>query len=140
MSRVGTNVEVVRSVFERFSEGRIDLIHELLTEDFEWTFYGPEELPWAGTYIGGEGVDRFFEIVGGLIEVEEFEAREFIDAGETVVVLGTSTARVLATGARYTTNWSNTFTLRDGRICRLLDLYETGTVLLTLLPERTASR
>jgi ketosteroid isomerase-like protein len=46
--------------------------------------------------------------------------------------LGISRARVLATGARYQTTWANVFSFRDGRICRLLDLYETASVVAAL--------
>ena len=130
-----SNVDVVRLVYSRFAANEMARIPELLTDDFEWIYYGPDELPWAGTYVGRAGVDRFFRIVDNLIEIEHFEPREFIDAGERVVVLGGSRARVLATGARYQTEWANIFTLRDGRICRLLDLYETASVVRALRTE-----
>ncbi|MFC6879171.1 MULTISPECIES: nuclear transport factor 2 family protein [Actinomadura] len=127
-----TNVGIVRRVYELFGGGDVTAIHELLSEDFHWDYFGPPELPWAGTYVGRQGVDRFFEIVGGLIEVEEFEALQYTAEGDRVVAFGTSSARVLASGARYTTHWVNIFTLAGGRITRLLDVYDTGTVLAAL--------
>jgi ketosteroid isomerase-like protein len=135
-----SNVDVVRRVYEHFAAGEIQEIHALLAEDFEWTYYGPDELPWAGTYVGREGVDRFFRIVNDLIEIEHFEPREFIPAGDRVIVLGSSHARVLATGARYETEWANIFTVLDGRICRLLDLYETASVVRALQEHRVMER
>lgn len=135
-----SNVKVVQRVYDLFSAGKLNEIPELLTDNFEWTFYGPEQLPWSGTYIGRSGVEKFFEIVGELIEVEHFDTSEYIDAGDWVVVRGTSQARILATEVRYTTNWVNIFTLRDGRICRLHDLYETASVVLALQAGRSPEK
>jgi ketosteroid isomerase-like protein len=126
------SVETVRHVYDLFSAGKLEEIPDLATEDFTWEYCGPPELPWAGTYVGRSGIERFFGIVQDLIEVEHFEPTEFIHGGERVVALGISRARVLATGARYQTTWANVFSFRDGRICRLLDLYETASVVAAL--------
>jgi len=92
------NVETVRRVYDLFSTGDLEEIPDLATEDFTWEYCGPPELPWAGTYVGRSGIDRFFGIVQDLIEVEHLEPTEFINGGERVVALGISRARVLATG------------------------------------------
>jgi uncharacterized protein len=126
------NVEIVRRLFDQFASNRIDEMRAAFADDFEWTYHGPEEVPWAGTYRGPGALDRFLAIVRGVIELDRFAAREFIGCGDRVVVLGTSGARVLASGARYDTHWVNVFTLRDGRVTRLIDLYETASIVEAL--------
>lgn len=127
------NVTVVRDFFRLFSEGKLDAIKErLITDDFEWIYHGPRSLPWAGVYRGAEGFDRFFETVHGLIEVQELDAYEYLDAGSSVVVLGVSRTRVLANEANYEANWMNVFRMRDGRIAQYLDLYDTASVVEAL--------
>lgn len=135
------NIDVVRRIYDLFADGDENGMRSLLADDFEWDFYGPSSIPWAGKYRGVEGFDQFFARVREVVEVEHFEPREFIGADDRVVVLGISRSRVLASGARYEAQWANVFTLRDGRITRLIDLYETASVVRALeAPTRDASQ
>lgn len=126
------NVAIVRGLFDLFGSNRIDEMRAAFADDFEWTYHGPAEVPWAGTYRGPGALDRFLAIVRGVIELDRFEATEFLGCGDRVVVLGTSGARVIASGAHYDTPWVNVFTLRDGRVTRLIDLYETASIVKAL--------
>ncbi|MFJ9469362.1 nuclear transport factor 2 family protein [Streptomyces caniferus] len=126
------NVEVIRRFFRLFDEGRLEDIEALLSPDFEWIYHGPTSLPWAGTYRGVEGFREFFTLVRGLIEVQECEAYDYLDAGDRVVVLGVSRTRILANDARYEAQWMNVFTVHDGLITRYLDLYDTASVVAAL--------
>ncbi|MGZ9934654.1 nuclear transport factor 2 family protein [Streptomyces sp. NC-S4] len=126
------NVEVIRTFFRLFDEGRLADIEPLLAPDFEWVYHGPASLPWAGVYRGVEGFRAFFAIVRELIRVQECEAHEYLDAGDRVVVLGVSRTHVLANGARYEAQWMNVFTVRDGLISRYLDLFDTASVVEAL--------
>ncbi|MBT2508658.1 nuclear transport factor 2 family protein [Streptomyces sp. ISL-98] len=126
------NVDVVRRFFQLFEEGRLEDIESLLSEDFEWIYHGPKSLPWAGTYRGVTGFREFFTVVRGLIEVQECDAYDYLDAGDRVVVLGVSRTRILANDARYEAQWMNVFTVHDGLITRYLDLYDTASVVEAL--------
>ncbi|OKK16051.1 hypothetical protein AMK16_25310 [Streptomyces sp. CB00455] len=130
------NVEVVRRFFQLFEEGRLADIEPLLAPDFEWVYYGPRSLPWAGTYSGVTGFREFFAIVRELIQVQECQAYDYLDAGDRVVVLGFSRTRVLANDARYEAPWMNVFTVRDGLISRYLDLFDTASVVEALTRPR----
>src|SRR6188474_163445 len=81
-----TNVEVVRRIYDLFAAGDQDGMRALLADDFEWEYYGPQSIPWAGKYRGVAGFDQFFANVRGVVEIEHFEPREFIGADERVVV------------------------------------------------------
>ncbi|MEV7510398.1 nuclear transport factor 2 family protein [Streptomyces sp. NPDC091201] len=126
------DVDLIRTFFRLFDEGRLTDIEALLAPDFEWTYHGPASLPWAGVYRGVEGFRAFFGIVRDLIRVQECEAQEYLDAGDRVVVLGVSRTLVLANGARYEAPWINVFTVRDGLISRYLDLFDTASVVEAL--------
>jgi ketosteroid isomerase-like protein len=127
-----SNIAVVRHIYDLFAAGDRDGMRALLAEDFEWDYFGPSSIPWAGKYRGVAGFDRFFANVAGVIEPIAFEPREFIDAGERVVVLGISRARAVASGACYEARWANVFWLEGGRIKRLFDLYDTASVMTAL--------
>lgn len=122
------NLEVVKEVYRLFAAGRRDDLTGLVSDDFEWHYVGPAEIPWAGRYRGPAGVSAFFERVGAALELEEFEVQEFIAAGDRVVAVGVSSGRLRATRGRYRSPWVNVFTVREGRITRLLDLYDTAAI------------
>lgn len=126
------NVAVVRRFFDLFDEDRLEEMKDLLADDFHWIYHGPKSLPWAGEYRGPTGFDQFFAIVHDLIDVEECQAYEYLDAGDDVVVLGYSRTRILANNARYEAQWMNIFRLRDGRIAQYLDLFDTASVVEAL--------
>jgi ketosteroid isomerase-like protein len=127
-----TNLGIVKRVFDLFSNGELDQILDHIAADFEWTYYGSPEIEWAGRYLGHSGVREFFGIVSRCLTIEHFETTEFIDAGHKIVVRGVSHARLLSNDARYKAHWINIFTLGDGKIRALEDLYDTGSVLLAL--------
>ena len=85
---ISTNAGVVQETYEAVGRGDIPTLLDLLTDDVEWTFQGPYSIPFAGTRRGREGVAEFFSLVGENIEFQDFEPREFIAQGDTVVVLG----------------------------------------------------
>jgi ketosteroid isomerase-like protein len=49
---------------------------------------------------------------------DQFEPREFIAQGETVVCIGYYKARVPKTGGEMSSTWVMVFTVRNGRIAR----------------------
>jgi ketosteroid isomerase-like protein len=113
-----TNLDVVQQAYAAFGQGDIPALLEFLTDDVEWTMQGPSVIPWSGTRHGREGVAEFFSLVGETIEFEQFEPREFLAQGDTVVVLGYERSRVKATGRTFEQEWAHVYTLRNGKIAK----------------------
>src|SRR5918998_5266448 len=111
-----TNLDVVRRFYGAFGRGDIPAALDLLADDVEWTFRAPSVIPFAGTRRGREGVAEFFSLVGETLEFQQFEPREFVGQGDTVVVLGYERSLVKATGHRFEQEWAHVYTLRDGKI------------------------
>ena len=82
----------------RHSARSIPALLDLLTDDVEWTLQGPSVIPFAGTRHGHEGVAEFFSVLGETLEFEQFEPREFVAQGDTVVVVGIERSVSKATG------------------------------------------
>jgi ketosteroid isomerase-like protein len=122
---VRTNVEVVQETYEAVGRGDISALLDLLTDDVEWTFQGPSVIPFAGTRRGREGVAEFFSLVGGNLEFERFEPREFVAQGDTVVVLGFERSLVKPTGRTFEQEWAHVYKLRDGKVAEFLALEDT---------------
>ena len=123
---VRMNVAVVQETYEAAGHGDIPALLDLLADDVEWTFQGPSEIPFAGTRRGREGAAEFFSLVGGNIEFERFEPREFVAQGDTVVVLGFERSLIKPTGRTFEQEWAHVYKLRDGKVAEFLALEDTA--------------
>ena len=83
-----TNTDVVQQGYEALGRGDIPAILDLLTDEVEWIEQGPSVIPFAGTRHGHEGVAEYFSLLDENLEFEQFEPREFVAQGDTVVVVG----------------------------------------------------
>ena len=117
---------VVRQAYEAFGRGDISGVLDLLTDDVVWTLQGPSTIPFAGTHRGREGIAEFFSLVGEALEFEQFEPREFVAQGDTVVVLGYERSIAKATGRRFEQEWAHVYTLRNGKIATGLLFEDTA--------------
>jgi uncharacterized protein len=93
-----TNTDVVQQGYEALGRGDIPAILDLLTDDVEWIHQGPSVIPFAGTRHGHEGVAQYFSLLDENLEFEQFEPREFVAQGDTVVVVGFERSVSKATG------------------------------------------
>lgn len=114
-----TNVDVVQQVYAAFGRGDIPALLDLLTDDVEWTLQGPSVIPWAGTRHGRDKVaTEFFSVLGETLKFEQFEPREFVAQGDTVVVLGYERCIVKPTNRTFEQEWAHVYTLRNGKIAK----------------------
>ncbi len=115
---VRQNVAVVRRTYAAVGRGDIPAVLDVLTDDVEWTLQGPSVLPFAGPRHGRAAVGEFFSAVGETLEFQQFEPREFVAQGDTVVVLGYERNRIKITGRTFEQEWAHVYTLRDGKIAK----------------------
>jgi ketosteroid isomerase-like protein len=110
------NVDVVRQVYGAFGRGDLEGILGLLDPEVTWRTPGPSDLPTAGMRRGVNAVREFFGTLLSTFDITNFEPREFLAQGDTVVVLGTSVERVKATGNAIDFRWVHIFMIRNGRV------------------------
>jgi uncharacterized protein len=121
------NVEAVRAVYERWSEGDLRASIELL--DPQVVLVLRPEFPDAGTYTGIEAVEAYTR---GLLEPWThftIEAEEIIAAGDSVLAgvrqSGVGSSSGIPTELRYFMLW----TFRGGRVIRLESIRERAEAL-----------
>ena len=68
----------------------------------------------------------FFSLVGETLEFLQFEPREFVAQGDTVVVLGFERNLIKPTGRTFEQEWAHVYTLKDGKIVRFQALEDTA--------------
>jgi uncharacterized protein len=129
-----TNAEVVQRGYEAFGRGDIPALLDLLTDDVEWTLQGPSVIPFAGTRHGHEGVAEFFDVLGETLDFEQFEPREYVAQGDTVVVVGFERSLSRATGRTIEQEWAHVNTLRDGKIAKFRAFEDTGAYVAAFEP------
>ena len=110
------NLDVVRKGYEAFGRGDIPGLLSLLDAQISWVTPGPADLPTAGTRLGHQAVQEFFQTLSNICDILRFEPKDFIAQGERVVVLGDDTTRVKATGKSLEFRWAHAFTVRGGKI------------------------
>ncbi len=123
------NLELVKRGYELFAKGDIPGLLEMQADDVVWeigTGAGEGIVPHLGTYRGRDGVGKFFQIYGGAVEVQEFEAREFLADGDKVVVLGHAKEKAKPTGKTYEFDWTMVFTVRDGKTTAMRSFSDTA--------------
>ena len=119
-----TNLSAVKAVYEGFATGNIPAVLSSLSPDIDWT--EAEGFPYAGTYHGPRGVlEGVFMRLG--TEWEGFAAvpDEFIDAGDTVVVLGKYSGKYKNTGKSFQANFAHVWKMQDGKATRFAQYVDT---------------
>ena len=109
------NLDVVRGLYAAFGLGDLDGILAPLDPRVSWRTPGAPDLPTAGLRQGVPAVREFFGLLLNTFDIVDFQPRDFLAAGEKVVVLGTS--REGPKGGRLVDfRWVHVFTFENGKI------------------------
>ena len=133
------NIELVRRGYEAFGRGDITELLTLFDENIVWSSPGPSEVPTAGTRRGKQEVAQFFQAVDSLFEMQRFEPEAFIADGDRVVVLGSETARVKATGKVLEQTWAHAFTVKDEKVVAFQEYIDHSAVVAELRATQVTS-
>ena len=117
------NLEIVKRGFDAFNENGVDGILPFVHTDFEATT-PPELASEPDTYRGHEGVHRWFDSFYEVMDEIRWEPREFIEAGDRIVVDFTLKARGKSTGLEFGQHAFMVWELRDGKAIGL-ELFPT---------------
>ena len=122
-------VDVVREAYACFERRDIPALLQLVDDNVDWQAPGPtQEMSWAGGYHGRDQVRQFFDSLERSLDFLEFSPDQFVQQGDTVVVLGHERDRVKATGKTYEVAWAHCFEVKDGKIARFHDYQDTAAI------------
>jgi ketosteroid isomerase-like protein len=110
------NLDVVRGLYAAFGRGDFEAIVEVLDPQVSWRTPGAPDLPTAGLRQGIPAVREFFGLLMNTLDIAEFQPEDFLAAGNTVVVLGTSREGPKGNGRLVNFRWVHVFKFRNGRI------------------------
>lgn len=120
-----TALEVVQQAYRAYGRGDVPAVLELVAEQVDWRFTGARRLPYTGAFKTRPEVARWFAALAEADDVQLFEPREFIDAGDQITVLGWERAAARPGGTIFETEWVQVFTVLGGKIVRFWGMYDT---------------
>ena len=80
--------DALRERYERFSAGDLKGALDFWTDDFVWDGAGSSDLPGSGRHEGKQAAIDVLQEAVGAYDKFDLSADEFIEQGDTVVVLG----------------------------------------------------
>jgi ketosteroid isomerase-like protein len=122
----GAATAIVQQVYQAFGRRDVPAILNVLADNVDWEFVGSPKLPYAGPRRDRSGVADFFQAVAQADDIQVFEPREFIEAGQHVTVLGWERSRAIDTGHPFETEWVHVFTVINGKITRWRGFFNTA--------------
>jgi ketosteroid isomerase-like protein len=112
------NKQVIMQCYQCYKDRDIKSLLALYRDDIEWVGIESDHIPYAGSYHGKAQVEQFFKKMEQAVDVIKFEPKTYTAEDDRVVVTGTSSYRVKATGNTYDTPWVHVFNVRDGKVAR----------------------
>ena len=119
-------VAVVRRAYEGFAKGDIPSVLGLIAPQDEWVETDLEAIPTHGTHRGLEtGARSVFAPVPQYFSAFAIVPEQFLEVGDHVVVTGRVRATGKETGRSMNAPFAHVFTVRDGKITKLLNFHDT---------------
>ena len=108
----------VEKMFAAFGNGHVEKFLETVSPDTIWIYHGTQVIP-KGVYEGKEGARRFITNILNNTQIINFEPRQYICEGDTVVVLGREHQQIKRSGKELKQEWVQVYTVKDNLITRM---------------------
>jgi uncharacterized protein len=125
---MGQNADTVKQAWEAYGRGDFEGAVQFFHDNARWEGSNSQRVPGGGTF---EGRDQIRDMAAGLADPwESFQPTpdEFIEQGDTVIVLGHTEARAKETGREVKVPFVQVWRLRDGKAERVQALTDTAVV------------
>jgi len=131
---MASNLETTKKVYELFKQGDIStLLNDIVDATCTLVSPGPQDkLPWSGKFNGRQEIADFFARVAQNLEFTEVALREMVEQGDTVVVIGTSSARAKRTGKSVKEDWVHIVKYNQGRMVFFQEYNDTAAFALAM--------
>ena len=124
------NVETLKSGYEAYGRGDIEGATEPWADDIRWEGTNSTQVPGGGTYQGKDRIiQNALEPIAEAWDENTVVPDEFIEQGDTVVVLGHTEARAKSTGRDVKVPFVHVWRFEGGKAKRVQLLTDTAVVL-----------
>jgi ketosteroid isomerase-like protein len=111
-----SNREIIEEAYKNYVAGNMAAVISCFDKDIIWERPGSPFIPFSGIFKGIDEVTKMFAIQATTISVSQFSTEKICTNDDTVMVTGHDEAEVVATRKTYSTDWVQSFTLKDGKI------------------------
>ncbi len=118
--------QIVQQMYASYGAGDMEALKTTLSDDILWIYHGTEEIHHANTYKGKDGVMQFFNNVNEHIEYLDFQPKQFITEGNTVVVLGNEKQKIKRNNEILEQGWVQVYTVENGLITKMEEFSNTS--------------
>ena len=123
--RSSANIKTVQEVYAAFGRRDIKAILALLSPQVEWGEPANPFNPAGGVRHGHEGFLEWLNIGREAEEILVLEPRRFLTDHDSVAVIGFTKCLAKPTGKSYETDFVHLVTLKDGKIVRFKEFFDT---------------
>ena len=123
------NVRLVKATMDAFmSAGSPEPLLAAIPEDAVIKAIIPDGTPISGEFRGREGFLRYLTALHEVMEILAVETTDITASADHVVMLGTEKARVRRTGKMLDCEIATVFTIKDGKIARMVALADMSPI------------
>ena len=123
---MGQNTDTLKQGYEAFGRGDIDAVFENWHDDIKWEG-GNSDIPAGGDYEGKEAIGGAFGELAEAWDGLKVIPDEFVEDGDTAVVLGHTEGTGKATGQSVDSPFVHIYRFEDGKVKRIQILTDTLT-------------
>jgi len=112
-----SNVEILKKGYVAFGKGDLPTVLSLFDPKIDW--YEAESLPYGGRHIGHDAVvENVFSKLSTEWDGYTVSPIEYIDSGETIVVLGKYSGTFKETGKSMEADFAHVWRFSDGKAAK----------------------
>ncbi len=126
------NVDTLKQGYEAYGRGDLEAALANWADDARWEGPNSEELPGGGVAEGKDAIAQTLSRIPGFYDSFTITPDEFIEQGDTVVVLGHGEATPKGGGETIKQPFVHVYRFEDGKVKRiqlLTDTYQTAKAL-----------
>src|SRR5215208_2454062 len=122
------NTDVIRKAYEDFNSGNMEGVLDSWADDIRWEGATDARMPGGGKYDGKDQAQQVLSNIPENYEQLSSPADEFLEDGETVVVLGHAEGKAKGTGQEFKVPFVHIWRLEGGKAKRAQLLFDTAVI------------
>jgi ketosteroid isomerase-like protein len=121
-----SNTDVLKDGYGAFARGDLDGATANFSDDIRWENPEAPQMPNNGVTEGKDAVKQLFAELGNYWESFSITPDEFIESGDTVIVLSHSESKGKETGKEVKLPWVHVWRFSDGKATEVQALTDTA--------------
>ena len=130
-------VQLVQKGYDAWNSGDRTWVLDHMAEDVEWIT--PEDDPDPGTYVGHEGIERYWSQWRAAVGQLNFQIEEMIDAGESVVIVARRQGRGEHSGLEVSDRVIQVYEFEGEKCRRVREYYDRDAALSSIRGDRSGA-